>query len=150
MLDATGTRQSLAQITTELSFTLQEAASYSFTASFAGFFTPHEPSDAAAIMSFGLDRFDPFGHLEGATLRNFTGGTFQFALGGPLLTGTLEPGDYRFAFSNMLSVVGVATGTGQFEFRLDRLHHAPDAGSTATLLGMALCTLGGIARRVKA
>jgi hypothetical protein len=49
----------------------------------------------------------------------------------------------------MLSVVGVATGTGQFEFRLDRLHHVPDAGSTATLLGMALCTLGGIARRVK-
>jgi hypothetical protein len=46
-----------------------------------------------------------------------------------------------------------ANGTGQFEFRLDRLHgnnHVPDAGSPLGLLGMALCTLGGIARRVKA
>jgi hypothetical protein len=43
-----------------------------------------------------------------------------------------------------------ANGTGQFEFRLDRLHgnnHVPDAGSPLGLLGMALCTLGGIARR---
>jgi VPDSG-CTERM motif len=46
-----------------------------------------------------------------------------------------------------------ANGTGQFEFRLDRLHgnnHVPDAGSTLAMLGMALCTLGGIARRVEA
>ena len=50
-----GTRQSHAQIGTELSFTLLEAASYSIATSFDGFFTPHEPSDSAAIMSVGLE-----------------------------------------------------------------------------------------------
>ena len=147
VLDATGTRQSLAQIGTELSFTLLEPASYSISASFVGFFTPHEPSDSAALMFVGLDRFDPFGRLEAASDRNFAGGTFQLALGGPDLTGTLEPGDYRFGFSNVLSVVGVATGTGQFELSLDRLH-VPDAGSTLLLLGGALGALGFIRHRI--
>ena len=38
-------------------------------------------------------------------------------------------------------VVALANGTGQFEFRLDRLHgnnHVPDAGSTLGLLAFAL------------
>jgi hypothetical protein len=63
-LDAAGTLQSVALIGTELSFTLLESASYSISASFDGFFTPHEPSDSAALMSVGLDRLDPFGYLE--------------------------------------------------------------------------------------
>lgn len=48
------------------------------------------------------------------------------------------------------SDVGFGTGNGQFELRLDRLHpehpHVPDAGSTVTLLGMALFALGFIRR----
>ena len=77
MLDATGTRQSLAEIGTELSFTLLEPASYSISASFDGFFTPHEPSDSNALMVVGLDRFDPFGRLELAGDRNFAGGNIS-------------------------------------------------------------------------
>ncbi len=51
--------------------------------------------------------------------------------------------------------VGFGSGTGQFELTLDHKengngNHVPDAGSTLAMLGMALCALGGIARRVKA
>jgi VPDSG-CTERM motif len=43
------------------------------------------------------------------------------------------------------------SGTGQFEFTLDRVPpgRVPDAGSTITMLGTALCILFGTARRVK-
>ena len=56
-----------------------------------------------------LDRLDPgvlggADHLEGSSDRNFVGGIFQLAIGGPDLTGTLEPGDYVFSFSNYLMV----------------------------------------------
>jgi hypothetical protein len=157
-LDASGTRQSLASIGTELSFTLLESASYSITASFDAFFTPTEFS--AADMGVSLDRFDPFGRLELASDRNFAGGTVQLSLGE--LTGTLEPGVYRFGFSNTLvvsatldgrptSVAGFGSGNGQFELSLERLHsggnpHVPEAGSTLAMLGMALAMLGGMTR----
>jgi VPDSG-CTERM motif len=77
-----------------------------------------------------------------------------------------RPGDYHFDFSTALVIraendgqpmsgVGFGSGNGKFELSLDRLKsggnpHVPDTGSTFAMLGMALCTLGGIARRVKA
>jgi hypothetical protein len=130
-MDATGTRQSVARIATGLSFTLLDPSSYSIAASFDAFFVLNEFSVAG--MFVGLDRFDPFGHVELTSDRNFAGGTVRLALGGPLLTGILEPGDYRFSFSNELMVsatpdgqatsgVGSGTGNGQFQLTLDRLH----------------------------
>jgi hypothetical protein len=124
-------------------------------------------------MNASLERRDiapgaPRDFRVGAGDRNLLGGTFQLAIGGPgeLLTGILEPGDYHFDFSTALVIraendgqpmsgVGFGSGNGKFELSLDRLKsggnpHVPDAGSPLAMLSMALCTLGGIARRVEA
>jgi hypothetical protein len=167
-LDATGTRQTVAGSGTSLGFTLLEPANYSITASFDASFDPFLDLDlnefSFASMVIVLDRLVPFEFgLEFTNDRNLLGGTIRFARGP--LTGTLEPGDYRFSFSSQLIVSATddgrttptsgsfGSGTGQFELSLDRLHgsnHVPDAGSTMTMLGMALCAIGGISRRLKA
>ena len=113
-------------------------------------------------MFIGLDRIVPFEPgLEFTNDRNFLGGTIRFERGP--LTGTLEPGHYRFSFSSDLFVSATTdgrptptsgsfgSGTGQFELNLDRQHgngnHVSDAGSTVTLLGMALGGLGFFIRQ---
>lgn len=87
---------------------------------------------------------------------NSVGGTFRLAFGGPDLAGILEAGDYIFEFHNYLMIreqtdgqsmsgVGFGSSTGRFELTLNRIkdhgNHVPDAGSTLTLLGIAL---GGV------
>jgi hypothetical protein len=162
-LDATGTRQTVARMFTELSFTLLEPASYSISASFDASFDPFLDLNefSLAEMFIGLDRIVPFEPgLEFTNDRNFLGGTIRFERGP--LTGTLEPGHYRFSFSSDLFVSATTdgrptptsgsfgSGTGQFELNLDRLHgnnHVPDAGSTLTMLGIALGGLRFMRRR---
>ena len=164
-LDGSGSRQTYADIVTELFFTLLEPASYSLTASFDGFLVPDEESSAS--MNASLRRLNPPSGGEFSTGiggRNFVGGTFQ--LGGEPLSGTLEPGDYHFDFSNALVIraendgvpmsgVGFGSGNGQFELSLDRLHpggnpHVPEAGSTLAMLGTTLLGIALVRRRATA
>jgi hypothetical protein len=67
------------------------------------------------------------------------------------LTGTFGPGNYTFS-SQALAFFGGET-SGAFSLVLTAVEHhenVPDTGSTLAMLGMALCTLGGIAHRIKA
>ena len=144
---------------TELHFTLLESASYSIATSFDGFFVPDEES----TMGASLRRLDTGNEtVRSGGKSNSVGGTFRLAFGGPDLAGILEAGDYIFEFHNYLMIreqtdgqsmsgVGFGSGTGQFELTLSRTkdhgNHVPDAGSTLTLLGIALGGLRFMRRR---
>jgi VPDSG-CTERM motif len=160
-LDGSGSRQTYADVVTELHFTLLESASYSIAASFDGFFVPDEES--TTNMGASLRRLDTGNEtVRSGGKSNSVGGTFRLAFGGPDLAGILEAGDYIFEFHNYLMIreqtdgqsmsgVGFGSGTGQFELTLSRTkdhgNHVPDAGSTLTLLGIALGGLRFMRRR---
>jgi len=89
------------------------------------------------------------GVVYNSTLITTVPGVFHPA---PLI-GTLGPGSYFVGTTNGAQYG--AEAIGEVFLRLTALtpntgSPVPDAGSTMTLMGMALCTLGGIARRVKA
>ena len=71
-------------------------------------------------------------------------------------TGTIAAGLYRFIFSSEIRNGLGARGNGGFNLTLTAVppgptpQPVPDAGSTLAMLGMALFTLGRIARRFKA
>jgi VPDSG-CTERM motif len=153
-----------------LPFTLLEPTNYSIAGSFNGFLSPPNNSNEVQAVDMGvqLTRFSPFvvPFLELGVERNRTGGTVNLEFDDSSLvttsqglTGVLGPGDYRFSFgvhisigSNTNIVVApgtVGNGTGQFEFSLDRVPpgRVPDAGSTLTLLSMALGSVAFMRRR---
>jgi hypothetical protein len=132
-------------------FTLTETVTYSFSGTFNG----------------TLDRADDPGVLHIQTIQGvlaaqdyFYAGTAQsissgllslpaigdqgFSSGGPL-----TPGSYGFSF--IYDLVG-GSGSGEIQLTLSPHHehpehpHVPDAGSTVTMLGIALGALGFIRR----
>jgi hypothetical protein len=141
-------------------FTLTETVDYTFSGRFKGILDPAD-TGLLHIQTIYADIGGPVathssGYIYAETSQSTSSGLLSlpkigdvgFSSGGPLTSGS-----YGFTF--IYDLTG-ASGSGEIELILSRHHepaehpHVPDAGSTMTMLGMALCTLGGIARRVKA
>jgi protein with PEP-CTERM/exosortase system signal len=60
--------------------------------------------------------------------------------------GVMEPGKYLFTYLAWITDGEGGDANGNFSFTMTR--SVPDAGSTLTLLGMAICAIGGIFRKV--
>ena len=58
----------------------------------------------------------------------------------------MEPGKYLFTYLAWITDGAGGDANGNFSFTMTR--SVPDAGSTLTLLGMAICAIGGIFRKV--
>jgi VPDSG-CTERM motif len=87
-------------------------------------------------------------------LSSFGPSTFVFANVGSIgsMTGSLGIGSYEFSFLSMVyNAQGGSSVSDFITLTLTRPdgggNGVPDAGSTVTLLGMALLGLGGVARR---
>ena len=63
----------------------------------------------------------------------------------PVASGTLEPGKYIFSYLAS-SGGGTSFVNGSFDFTMTP--NVPDGGSTLMLLGLAICAIGGIFRKV--
>ena len=129
-------------------FNITEEVSYAFGASFFV-----QQSSSSFLSGFSASLVNP---ITGETIY---GGGETTILPSTLLTltsnGTLAPGTYRLSVGFSL-VEKLGSGNGDFTLTLTGTgnsnsggEHVPDAGSTMTLMGMALCTLGGIARRIR-
>ena len=99
--------------------------------------------DGAASLSANIGTVSP-GFLYGSAVQAFIpGGTFN----SPPITGTLTVGKYAFVSVGSAFFGGEARE--EVSFRLHAVPQSvPDSGSTLMIIGMALATFGGIARRL--
>ena len=132
----------------EFRFLLSETVNYSVTSNFiAGL------NDGATARSFARleKRGEPDFQFKNVYLESDqTTGIIRLGDGVGALVGTntgiLEPGSYLFSFGAEINGGNGGTANGNFSFALTR--SVPDAGSTLTLLGLAVCAIGGIFRKV--
>jgi hypothetical protein len=164
-LSAAGAFASVA-IAGNFKFTLFEPVSYSITGFFFASLAPEAHATMTGVLSEPLGPpFPPFNAIYlDFTLVGFNPSpslpflieldetfTEPFARGSK--TGILAPGNYSFGFEDSLFNQsfnsGTSQGFGAFSLTLTSVP-VPDAGSTMALIGMALCTLGGISPRFRA
>lgn len=153
-LGAVSGYESRAWIDSELWFWLFEPVNYSVT----GTFLTGLGSGAGAFAAAYLEKqagpehdyawqgiYGEADYASGAGFSSLRLGDGQGVFTGAA-SGIIEPGKYIFNYRSSISDGNGGIGAGNFSFTMTR--SVPDAGSTLTLLGMALCAIGGIFRRV--
>ena len=142
---------SRASASSELRFTLGETVTYSVTGSFLADLNDGATARSGALLGFRAteERVPPI-YTEIDTTTGTPFGFNQFGDGVGSIAGTntgiLAPGAYLFRFVREIRDGNGGSGNGSFALTLTR--SVPDAGSTLTLLGLALCAIGGIFRKV--
>ena len=140
-----------------VNFTLTETVDYAFSGSFKGILDPTETGllhqqTIQALLGSDSERNPPSGYVYAGTSQSTSSGHLSlpkigdvgFSSGGPL-----TPGAYSFSF--IYDLDGGA-GSGEIELTLSRHkengngNHVPDAGSTMSMLGIALGGLSFIRR----
>ena len=129
----------------QLSIRLTEPVNYSVTGSFLADLNEGVTArTGVSIEPRPTEEFVPHLYIEtDDAIGSFTQSEFGDRIGSMLLgtsTGILQPGGYLFIFTAEIRNGNGGTVNSDFAFTLP----LPDAGSTLTLLGLAICAIGGI------